>query len=77
MEYVHDGRLKRVLCGKEVILSAGALGSPHILMLSGVGQQKHLEELGVSFIDSQQLPAKSLCITEITIHFVLHFNLCS
>ena len=52
MEYVHDGRLKRVFCDKEVILSAGSLGTPHILMLSGVGHQKHLEELGLSFPDS-------------------------
>ena len=32
---------------KEVILSAGAIGSPHLLMLSGVGPQKELERAGV------------------------------
>ena len=55
VEYVHDGRLKRVFSDKEVILSAGALGSPHILMLSGVGHQKHLEELGVSLLTTRYL----------------------
>lgn len=49
VQYVHDGRLKTVRAKKEVILSAGAIGSPQILMLSGVGPKKHLQELKVSF----------------------------
>ena len=32
---------------REVILSAGAVGSPHILQLSGVGDPEHLGEIGV------------------------------
>ena len=34
----------------EVILAAGAIGSPQLLMVSGVGPQKHLQEAGVSVI---------------------------
>ena len=48
VEYVHDGRLKKIYVNKEVILSAGAIGSPQILMLSGIGPRDHLEDLDVT-----------------------------
>ena len=47
VEYVHGGRLYKIKAKKEVILSAGAVGSPHILLLSGVGPKEDLEEHGV------------------------------
>ncbi|XP_071114572.1 glucose dehydrogenase [FAD, quinone]-like [Haliotis cracherodii] len=47
VEYVKDGRLYRVRASREVILSAGTVGSPQLLMLSGIGPKKHLEEMKI------------------------------
>ena len=40
----------KTLLGEEVILSAGAIGSPHLLMMSGVGPAAHLEKMGVKVV---------------------------
>ena len=43
-----DGETSTVTASKEVVLSAGAIGSPQILMLSGVGPRHELEAVGVT-----------------------------
>jgi choline dehydrogenase len=43
-----DGQIHTASALKEVILSAGAVGSPHLMMLSGIGPAKELEKAGVS-----------------------------
>ncbi|XP_032582070.1 glucose dehydrogenase [FAD, quinone] [Drosophila sechellia] len=42
-----DGKMQKILARKEVILSAGAINTPQLLMLSGVGPAKHLREMGI------------------------------
>jgi choline dehydrogenase len=44
------GAVERADAGREVILSAGAIGSPHILQLSGVGDPEHLGRIGVPVV---------------------------
>ena len=44
----------KIRAHKEVILSAGSIGSPQILMLSGIGDQSHLKDMGIEVI--QHLP---------------------
>ncbi len=50
LEVNGHGKTRTILCGAEVILSAGAIGSPHLLMLSGVGPEKNLKENGIQVI---------------------------
>ncbi len=47
VEFVKAGRRRTVFARKEVILSAGALNSPQLLMLSGIGPGEHLKEMGI------------------------------
>jgi choline dehydrogenase len=46
----NGGPVERIDAGREVILSAGAVGSPHLLQLSGVGDPEHLNKIGVPVV---------------------------
>ncbi|MFS8097077.1 GMC family oxidoreductase N-terminal domain-containing protein [Lentzea alba] len=45
-----DGTQRTVRAGKEVILSAGFVGSAQLLMLSGIGHAEHLREHGIGVV---------------------------
>ncbi|TKB03438.1 choline dehydrogenase [Alteromonas portus] len=47
VEYVVNGKTETAATSNEVILSAGSIGSPHILQLSGIGDKEILEKAGV------------------------------
>jgi len=47
VEYVVNGKTETAAASNEVILSAGSIGSPHILQLSGIGDRDILEKAGV------------------------------
>lgn len=48
VEFSHRGQVKHAIATKEVILSAGAIGSPQLLQLSGIGAQQVLKDAGVT-----------------------------
>nr|XP_027212046.1 LOW QUALITY PROTEIN: glucose dehydrogenase [FAD, quinone]-like [Penaeus vannamei] len=47
VRFQQKGKMRTVRARREVILSAGAIGSPHLLLLSGVGPAKHLQQHGI------------------------------
>lgn len=50
IEIVENGAVKRIDAASEVIVTAGAIGSPKLLMLSGIGPAAHLKEVGVPVV---------------------------
>ncbi|XP_066249346.1 glucose dehydrogenase [FAD, quinone]-like [Euwallacea similis] len=47
VEFIYRDRTYTVRIRKEVILSAGALNSPQVLLLSGIGPKKELDKVGI------------------------------
>ena len=50
VEVDRDGRTETVLALREVILTSGSFGSPHLLLLSGIGPAAHLREHGLEVV---------------------------
>ncbi|GAA3911865.1 choline dehydrogenase [Litoribacillus peritrichatus] len=47
IQFEKQGQTQQVLTKKEVILSAGPIGSPHLLQLSGIGSKDVLQKAGI------------------------------
>jgi choline dehydrogenase len=54
VEISRNGAVERIAARREVILAGGAIGSPHVLQLSGVGDPDHLGRVGIPV--NQALP---------------------
>jgi len=48
VEVMHRRRTLSVRARREVLLAAGAIGSPHLLMLSGIGPRAELARVGIA-----------------------------
>ena len=68
VEVSKDGHEFQVKARNEVILSAGTIESPRILMLSGIGPKQHLTKLGIPVhLDlpvGNNLQDHPMCVTE-------------
>jgi choline dehydrogenase-like flavoprotein len=54
VEYSHNGSLKMARANSEVLITSGAIGTPKLMMLSGIGPADHLHKLGIDVV--QDMP---------------------
>ncbi len=72
VEYSRGGKIATAQAGREVVLCAGSIATPKVLMLSGIGPHFHLKETGVPTLvdldgvgqnlqDHTEVPVLSFC----------------
>ncbi len=78
LQYLHEGAIKTARARAEVIVCAGAINSPQLLLLSGLGPPAQLAELGIplvldlpgvgqNLIDHMQVPLAYHCKAPISL----------
>ncbi|MEM7021171.1 MAG: choline dehydrogenase [Pseudomonadota bacterium] len=50
VSYRRKGAVRTAYARREIVLSAGAIGSPQILQLSGIGPADHMQRLGIDVV---------------------------
>lgn len=50
VEYLKDGQTHTSFAAREVVLSAGTIGTPQLLLLSGIGPGQHLRDVGIEVV---------------------------
>lgn len=54
VQYVSGGKLRTVTAAREILVTSGAIGTPKLLLLSGIGPAEHLRQHGIPLV--QDLP---------------------
>ena len=60
VEYLQDGISKQVMAKAEVIVAAGAINTPQLLQLSGIGEGTHLRSLGINTLHENRNVGRNL-----------------
>jgi choline dehydrogenase len=85
VSFRRNGRRYEARAAREIILCGGAVNSPQLLMLSGIGPQEHLAALGIPVVqhlpgvgqslqDHYSAPLKLKCRVPITLNDVMQSN---
>src|SRR5690349_899752 len=69
-EFRQGGTLRTIRAAREVIVSGGAVNSPHLLQMSGIGPAEHLRSLGIEVV--QDTPAVGLNLQDHYVSRVQH-----
>lgn len=72
VEFIVNNKKLVAKASKEIILSAGSIGTPQILMLSGIGPKKHLSEHNIKTISD--LPVGKNLQDHTVVPFPLTYN---
>ena len=84
VEIERGGRIEQVQAKREVVLAAGSINSPKLLMLSGIGPGSHLAEHGIETLvdrpgvgqnlqDHLELYIQQACLKPITLYSKLNW----
>ncbi|XP_076105948.1 glucose dehydrogenase [FAD, quinone]-like [Mytilus galloprovincialis] len=73
VEFSKDGVLYKVYARKEIILSAGVVGSPKILLSSGIGPKHHLNDIRIPVV--ADLPVGENLQDQMAMHFQFAINM--
>ncbi len=68
IEYHHAGKIKTAFANSEIVVCGGAIKSPQLLMLSGIGDPKKLADKGIDVVE--ELPGVGQNLQD---HFFVHF----
>lgn len=60
IEYRKDSAVQTAQAGREIVLAAGAVNSPHLLLLSGVGPAAELAALGIAVVQDSPAVGRNL-----------------
>lgn len=72
VKFMIDGKQYAAKAKKEIVLSAGAINTPQILILSGIGPEDHLNTLGINTI--KDLPVGHNLQDHLIVPYVLAFH---